>query len=274
MALMLRLILLFSFLVYFPAHAEIAPLPVPGGVVLLTLGPVQGEQAQPQVWLGERPVAVLAREGQWQALVGIPLETPPGKLELRLGPAPGQGSPLFVTVNSKDYPAQRLTLKNKGQVNLSPADEARATREIAEILELKRHWRASPHVDTAFIQPATGRLAGRFGLRRFFNGEARAPHSGLDVAAPRGAPVRTASGGKVLAVADYFFNGQTVFVDHGQGLISLYCHLDSISVRPGQWLEKGAPVGTVGSTGRATGPHLHWTLVLNGTNVDPALFLN
>lgn len=270
----MRFLVLLLLALSLPARAELRPDPVPGGVALVELGPVQENQAPPQLWLGERPIAVLARNGVWQGVVGIPLDTLPGPLELRLGSSPANAQSLRLQVQPKDYPAQRLTLKNKGQVNLSPADEARATREIAEILELKRHWRASPHVDTAFIQPATGRLAGRFGLRRFFNGEARAPHSGLDVAAPRGAPVRTASGGKVLAVADYFFNGQTVFVDHGQGLISLYCHLDSISVRPGQWLEKGAPVGTVGSTGRSTGPHLHWTLVLNGTNVDPALFLN
>ncbi len=254
-------------------HAELNPLAVPGGVALIDLGPAQEQQTPPQIWLDQQPVAVIARQGHWQALVGIPLDTPSGALELRQGATPDTGKSLSLQVQPKSYPAQYLSLKNKGQVNLSPADEARALKEIEEIKALKRTWRPTPYVDTAFIQPAKGRLSSRFGLQRFFNGEARAPHSGLDVAAAKGATVFSAGAGKVLAVGDYFFNGKSVFVDHGQGLISLYCHLDTLTVHEGQWLEKGQTLGTVGSTGRATGPHLHWTVVLNGTNVDPALFI-
>lgn len=254
-----------------PVWAELQPLPVPGGIAVVDLG--ASSAPRPQLWLAERPLAIVARQDRWQALVGIPLDTPAGPLNLRQGPSPEQGTLLSLRVEPKEYPAQYLKLKNKGQVELSPENEARVAREHEEIKALKQHWRDTPYVDTDFVLPADGRLSGRFGARRFFNGQPRAPHSGLDIAAPRGAPVRTASGGKVLAVADYFFNGLSVFVDHGQGLISLYCHLDSIEVRPGQWLEKGARVGTVGSTGRSTGPHLHWTMVLNGTNVDPELFI-
>jgi len=255
-----------------PLRAELQAQAVPGGVARLELGPA-GEP-RPQLWLGEQPLAVVARQGRWQALVGIPLDTPAGSLTLRQGPSPAQGMPLVLEVRPKTYPTQQLRLKNKGQVELSPENEARVAREHEEIRQLKQHWRDTPYVDTDFALPADGRVSGHFGVRRFFNGQPRAPHSGMDLAAPRGAPVRAAAGGKVLAVADYFFNGRSVFVDHGQGLISLYCHLDSIAVRPGQWLEKGEPVGSVGSTGRSTGPHLHWTVVLNGTNVDPALFVH
>ncbi|MGB4468517.1 MAG: peptidoglycan DD-metalloendopeptidase family protein [Azovibrio sp.] len=268
-----RLALLLALLCLPPAlRAQLHPLAVPGGVARLELGP--DTAARPQLWLGDQPVTVLARQGRWQALVGIPLDTPAGTLILRQGPRPDQGSPLALRVEPRQYPVQNLRLKNKGQVELSPENEARVAREHEEIARLKRHWRDTPYVDTDFVRPAAGRLSGRFGVRRFFNGQPRAPHSGLDIAAARGTPVRTVSGGQVLAVADYFFNGHSVFIDHGQGLISLYCHLDGIDVHPGQWLEKGAPIGTVGSTGRSTGPHLHWTMVLNGTNVDPALFLH
>ena len=267
----LSLLLLALLLCSAPLQAQLRPLAVPGGIGVLDLGP--GSNPRPQVWLEQRPVAVVARQGHWQALVGIPLDTPAGRLALRQGPAPDQGTLLALQVEPKEYPAQHLRLKDRGQVELSPENKARVAREHEEIKALKQHWRDTPHVDTDFVRPADGRLSGRFGARRFFNGQPRAPHSGLDIAAPRGAPVRTASGGKVLAVADYFFNGLSVFVDHGQGLISLYCHLDSIEVRTGQWLEKGTRIGTVGSTGRSTGPHLHWTMVLNGTNVDPELFI-
>lgn len=267
----LPLLLLLLLLCSAPLQAQLRPLAVPGGVGVLDLGP--DIPPRPQVWLQEQPVAVLARQGRWLALVGIPLDTPAGPLSLRQGPDPAQGSLLTLQVAPKEYPTQHLRLKDRGQVELSPENKARVAQEHEEIRTLKQHWRDTPHVDTDFVLPVAGRLSGRFGARRFFNGQPRAPHSGLDIAAPRGAPVRTASGGKVLAVADYFFNGLSVFVDHGQGLIGLYCHLDSIAVRPGQWLEKGARIGSVGATGRSTGPHLHWTLVLNGTNVDPELFI-
>ena len=139
---------------------------------------------------------------------------------------------------------------------------------------MKRHWRDEDADDLQFIQPAAGRLASRFGLRRFFNGEARAPHSGLDVAIGRGTPVKATARGTVLAVDDYFFNGKTVFVDHGNGLISMVCHLDRIDVQAGDPVSQNQRVGLSGMTGRASGPHLHWSMVLNGVMVDPALFIS
>jgi murein DD-endopeptidase MepM/ murein hydrolase activator NlpD len=128
--------------------------------------------------------------------------------------------------------------------------------------------------DTSFVLPADGRLTGRFGVRRFFNGEPRSPHAGFDIAAARGSPVKANAEGIVLASDDYFFNGKTVFVDHGNGLISMYCHLDRIDVQPGEAVSKGQRLGLVGMTGRATGPHLHWSVILNGAMVDPELFVS
>ena len=158
-------------------------------------------------------------------------------------------------------------------MELSAADLARAESEISAIKELKRHWRAAQDTDLAFILPAEGELAGRFGVRRFFNGEPRSPHAGLDVAAKLGTPVKASAQGQVLAIGDYFFNGKTVFVDHGNGLITMYCHLERIDVQAGAIVSKGQLLGLSGQTGRATGPHLHWSVVLNGVMVDPELFI-
>ncbi len=245
---------------------------VPGGVAIVPLCSASACTTAPQAWLGEQPVLVAPDHDEWFAVVGVSLDTAPGPHQLRVQIGGEVGMQQFV-VHPKAYPEQRVTLKDKSKVDLSPADLARAEREVAIIKELERHWRAAQDTDLSLILPAEGRLAGRFGVHRFFNGEPRAPHSGLDVAVNRGTPVKASAGGTVLAVGDYFFNGKTVFVDHGSGLITLYCHLDQIDVQPGATVSKGQQLGLSGMTGRASGPHLHWSVVLNGVMVDPELLL-
>ncbi len=255
------------------AHASLPQSSiVPGGVAVIPLGSVSAGAGTPQTWVGDQPVLVTADRDEWYAVVGLPLDIAPGSHELRIKIGDVTRMQDFM-VGTKDYPVQRIILKDKSKVELSPADEARAEREIAAITELKHHWRAAQHTDLALILPAKGRLAGRFGVRRFFNGEPRSPHAGLDVAVARGTPVRASAQGEVLAVGDYFFNGKTVFIDHGDGLITMYCHLDRIGVKPGETVNKGQRIGFSGMTGRATGPHLHWSVVLNGAMVDPELFI-
>jgi murein DD-endopeptidase MepM/ murein hydrolase activator NlpD len=255
------------------AHASLPESSnVPGGVAIVPLGSTLTGTDKPQTWLGDQPVLVTSDHDQWYAVVGLPLDMTPGSHELSVKIGSETKAESFV-VNPKKYPAQRLTLKDKSKVELSAADLARAEREISLIKELKRHWRAAQDTDLAFILPAEGELGGRFGVRRFFNGEPRAPHSGLDVVVASGTPVKASAQGEVLAVGDYFFNGKTVFVDHGNGLITLYCHLDRIDVQTGETVTKGQPIGLSGMTGRATGPHLHWSVVLNGAMVDPELFI-
>lgn len=253
------------------AHASLpASSNVPGGVAIVQLGSTH--TAKPQAWLADQSVLVTSERKRWYAVVGLPLDMQPGSHELRVKVGDATSSQPF-QVNSKNYPEQHITLKDTSKVQLSAEDEARAVREIATIKELKRHWRDADNTDLKFIIPAKGRLSGNFGLRRFFNGEPRSPHAGLDVAVARGTAIKASARGKVLAVDDYFFNGKTIFVDHGNGLITMYCHLDRFKVQAGDIVSKGQLLGLSGKTGRASGPHLHWSVILNGAMVDPLLFL-
>ena len=262
-------------LLAFPALAEALPkaLSVPGGVALIRLGAVTTPSDAPRAWLGDQPVLVASENGQWTAVVGLALDLPVGPQELRVDGG-GQERILRFDVGTKKYPEQRIRLKDSGKVQLSPDDETRALGEIATIQNIKRRWRKADDTETRLVRPVVGRLASRFGLRRVFNGEPRAPHVGLDLPVPRGTTVKASAPGLVLAVGDYFFNGKTVFVDHGNGLISMYCHLDRIDVQVGDPVARGQVVGLSGMTGRASGPHLHWSVILNGVMVDPELFLD
>ncbi|MGF1547788.1 MAG: peptidoglycan DD-metalloendopeptidase family protein [Thiotrichales bacterium] len=249
------------------------PASVPGGIAVVSLAPVQAGMAPPRAWFNDRQVLVTSRAGHWTALVGLPLDTKPGAHTLRAGPSKAQAHGVQFAVTAKKYPEQRITLQDKGKVELSAEALARVKREQSEISRYKNHWRATDAVDLEFAPPVEGPLSSRFGLRRFFNDQPRSPHSGLDFAAPKGTPVMAPSAGRVVGVGDFFFTGNAVYLDHGNGLISLYAHLDRVDVRAGDTLARGDLIGAVGKTGRATGPHLHWSIFMNGAAVDPELFL-
>ena len=243
--------------------------PVPGGVAVIDLGATGA--MPPTVRWGEQSLAVVRDSGRWFALFGIPLDTLPGELEISVfSGSTATGKP--IAIRPKNYPEQRLTIKDKRKVEPNPDDLARIEREKETTEAIKRRFSdAAPATD--FMLPASGPLSSRFGLRRVFNGQPRNPHAGLDVAVGTGAPVKAPAAGVVANTGDYFFNGNTVFIDHGQGLISAYMHLSRIDVSPGQAVKKGEILGAVGATGRVTGPHLHWAVILNNTAVDPELFL-
>jgi len=217
---------------------------------------------------------LVVREGdEWVAVVGIALSSKPGsKVRLRAEHAGGRREQLEVEVVPKAYGSQHLKVP-PGQVDLSAEDLARYTREREHLGAVLRTFTESPPASLAMHQPARGRPAAGFGLQRYFNDQLRSRHSGLDIAAPEGTPVVAAGKGRVLDTGDYFFNGRTVVLDHGQGLLSLYAHLQSIEVTPADLVEAGRAIGTIGATGRATGPHLHFSVFLNSVAVDPALFL-
>ncbi len=272
----LRFIIQFSILLTMPylAYAGLPQsLSVPGGVAVVPLGSASANGgAKPQAWLGKQPVLVTVDNGSWYAVVGLSLDTAPGAHSLKVS-MNGVTQVQHFEVRSKDYPEQHITLKDKGKVDLSKPDLERAEREIKLIRSFKRHWRETHDTDLELELPSGGELSSRFGLRRFFNEQPRQPHAGLDVAVDTGTPVVAGGAGEVLAVGDYFFNGKTVFIDHGSGLITMYCHLNQIDVQEGQTVAKGQVIGLSGKTGRATGPHLHWSVVLNGAMVDPELFI-
>ncbi len=245
--------------------------PVPGGVAIVDLGPATGKA--PVVHYGKRRVLVRRRNGRFEAVVGIPLSARPGTARLAIS-ADGRPGGREFRIAPKEYATQHITLKNRRMVNPSAKDLERIRREKKIILGALATWRDTPNVQTRFDLPVDGRLGSPFGLRRFFNGQPRKPHSGLDIAAPQGAPIRAPADGVVVTTGHYFFNGNTVFVDHGQGLVTMYCHLHDIAVKPGQTVQRGDLLGHVGMTGRVTGPHLHWGVSLNNVRVDPKLFLD
>ena len=245
-------------------------LAVPGGVVRLPLGPAA---ARPQAQDGELPLLVTGRADGWMTLVGIPLAATTGPAHIRVQPADGGAArDVGYTIAPKRYAEQRLTVAPR-HVELSPEDQARYERERTHLAGVMATWSEPPPPTLRMQVPVAGRRSSSFGLRRVFNGQPRNPHSGMDIAAPSGTPVRAPLPGRVIDTGDYLFNGGTVWLDHGAGLLTMVCHLSRIDVQVGDRLAAGEPYCAVGATGRATGPHLHWGVMLNRAMVDPALFI-
>lgn len=221
-----------------------------------------------------RPLTFFPYGGGHAALVGIDVDTKPGTHRWQLAvlepgrePATVRGQ---IRVQPREFRAQRLTLP-KGMVDLDPETERRAVAEGERLRTLYRTLSPSRLWRGRFTRPVAGDDPGSgFGSRRVINGQPRAPHTGLDYAAPRGAPVVASNSGRVVLVADYFFPGRLVVLDHGLGLYTLYFHLDSVAVTEDERVERGQPIGTVGATGRATGPHLHFGVQVGAARVDPA----
>ena len=258
-----------------PASTDVWPnaLQVPGGIARLSLGPAAARPVAYAAIAGDVPLLVLGDVIEWTAVVGIPLAALPGPASISVL-IEGEKHQVAYTVLPKKYAEQRLKVA-PGTVDLSPENEARYEREHAHLATVMATF-TEPLQHSSFLRmrvPTPGRRSSSFGLRRVFNGQSRNPHSGMDIAAGTGTPVVAPLPGHVIDTGDYFFNGNTVWLDHGGGLLSMLCHLSAIDVKPGDVLKTGERLGAVGATGRVTGPHLHWGVMLNRTMVDPALFL-
>jgi murein DD-endopeptidase MepM/ murein hydrolase activator NlpD len=255
---------------------------VPGGIAIIDLG--AADTAPGEVIFNEHRAPVLRAGSNWVAVIGIPLDTKPGSQTALLMPVGARGPaqatadtesarPLEFTVVDRKYDEQRLQVKNKHHVNPDEQDMKRIERERIRIDAALGTYTAGRVPEFDMRPPVYGERSSSFGLRRFFNGEARNPHSGMDIAAPAGTPILAPAPGRVLDTGDFFFNGNTVFLDHGAGVVTVYCHLSRIDVKPGQEIATGGVLGLVGATGRVTGPHLHFGVAINRAMVDPALLL-
>lgn len=253
------------------------PEPRQGDIVMVFL---RGEVGSREVTgaLGGRPLRFFRHGPDQVAVGGIDLEAPAGPMPWELRARGGDGAPRLLSgtlaVAARDFPVQRLTLPSR-MVDLDPETERRAVAELArlratyETVTPERLW-AGP-----FVRPVAGEGPGAgFGARRVINGKPRAPHAGIDFPAPTGTPVLAANRGRVALVGEFFFPGQLVVLDHGLGLHTLYFHLDRIDVAEGGVVDRGGPIGTVGATGRVTGPHLHFGAQVGRARVDPHLLLS
>ncbi len=244
--------------------------PINGGIAAVTL---PDSDSRPQVsYLGHR-VLVSGHAPHWRAIVGIPLDRPAGVEHLE------ESSPIVqsvaFTIEHKAYPEQHITLSNQHMVDPTPTQLLRIHRELKEeTADFALFDGQEPSLSIDHLPVTATALDSAFGLRRFFNGEERAPHSGLDLKAQEGQMVTTPLPGRVVLGRELYFNGGTVIIDHGRGLVSMYCHLSRIEVQPGQILHAGEELGRAGHSGRATGPHLHWSMSLNDVRIDPALLLS
>ena len=260
----------FSHSVRAQPHTLPRPAPVPGGVAVVRLGPAP---TAPAVHLNDQKILVAGDAEEWLAVVGIPLTAKAGDLLTLAVERAGLASEMLpVAIGAKEYASQHLKVK-PGQVDLSPENLARYQRERAHLEGVRKTWSDAAPESLRLLTPCEGVRSSSFGKRRFFNNQPRSPHNGMDIAAPTGTPVLAAGSGTVIDSGDYFFSGNTLILDHGRGLLTLYAHLSAIEAPAGARVAAGTPIGRVGATGRVTGPHLHFSVYLNAVAVDPELFL-
>lgn len=245
--------------------------PYPGGIAVVPLT-IQSKTV-PKVYFNQQRVLVKHADHRWVAIVGLPLNLKSGRHQLVLQDETRQQTLIPFDVQKKTYPLRHITIKDKSKVSPPKALAKKIAREQTDMNQLLSEWRDASQVPTTFILPVKGRFSSGFGIRRIYNEVLKGRHTGFDIAAAAGSPIKAAASARVLAVEDYVITGNTVILDHGQGLMTYYCHMQKTAVKPGEWVKQGQTLGTVGSTGRSTGAHLHWTAVLNGALINPMLFV-
>lgn len=245
---------------------------VPGGIAILPLPSTLPADISAS-YDGHPLLVETSSDGSRHLIVGIPLAAAPGEAMVQIM-AGKKNETLAFTISEKKYTEQHITLPpDDKHINPGPEELARYAREAKEQQAIYKTFSGNGAGWPDFVMPTKGERGNTFGLKRFFNGEARAPHLGMDIPAAEGQPAWAPADGVVVQTGDYFFNGRTVMIDHGHGLVSMLCHLSAIKAKAGDKVKQGDVIGLVGHTGRATGPHLHWTVSLNDARIDPLLVL-
>src|SRR5919198_3729547 len=242
-----------------------------GSGLQLTFADESGVKSVELVWDGKKIPAVRLKN-TWTTIVGVDLDTKPGEhnadvlFTMEDGRVDKRAA--VIKVVEKKYPTTELKVDDR-YVELNKTDLARANRESKETEAIYANVTNETFSDEAFTIPIPGRTGTNFGHRRIFNGEPRAPHAGADLRATTGTPVHATNRGRVVLAKNLFFTGNTVILDHGLGIYSLYAHLSRIDVKHGETVSNGQLLGLAGATGRVTGPHLHWGMRVQGARVDP-----
>ena len=240
-----------------------------GGVGLIRVTGKTGDT--PRVFWMDREVLLVQNDQNtlWYGFFGVDLTRSPGRYSVVIKRPPSTfKKEIELKIVKKDYGVRRLTLPKK-MVDL---DQKTLKRVKKESKIMKALWGASPSVPLwrgSFLKPVPGEVKGAFGRRSVINNQPRSPHSGIDLRGKRGTPVKGINHGRVVLRGNHFFTGLTVVIDHGGGIQSMYFHLDKIMVQQDRIIKKGDVIGLVGSTGRSTGPHLHWGIRINNARIDP-----
>jgi len=240
---------------------------VPGGIAVIALD--VKDKALEVTFNGKKVWQLTDSNNKRWAIIGIPLKQQPGSVHYQVN-----GKQHTFAIKDKVYKEQYLTVKRKH--SNPPEDQIKRIQKESHLSQKAFTTFSNINQDKSyqsFLLPTQGPISSPFGLKRFFNEQARRPHSGIDIAAPRGSNIIAPADGEIVLTGNFFFNGNSIFIDHGQGLITMYCHMDQLDSKEGDKVKAGDIIGKVGSTGRATGPHLHWTVSLNNSRIEPLLLL-
>jgi murein DD-endopeptidase MepM/ murein hydrolase activator NlpD len=269
------IVLFFSLIISLPAWAasfEISGKLVPGSAVLLQVaGFPKGSTFKGDINKSKFPIS---KKGI--AIVALDMSAKSGRyatVRVKISPKNGRTETISrkFWISPRKYKEEHITLPKK-KVDLGRKDLSKAGKETKAIKATYKLRGGEMGYNVAFRQALEGRFSGVFGSRRVLNGKPKRPHNGVDIAAPKGNPIITTAPGKVVLTGkDYFFTGNTIVIHHGDGVISLYAHMDTMLVEKGEWVPGDTVIGTVGMTGRATGPHLHWGMLVRGARVDPMM---
>jgi len=248
----------------------------PGGIAVVKLK--KQDQTEPKVYYNNHRVLarvlVQKNNNYWYAIVGIPLSAKSGTKNIIIKNNASHTYQQNFYVKSRTYPLKHITIKDKSKVTPDPELAKKIEQQATDAQTLANTWTNVKNVSTDFIVPSKGWFSSYFGIRRIYNKTKNGRHTGLDIAAVTGTPIYAAGAGTILAVKDFVLTGNTVYINHGQGLITVYAHMNKTDVKPGEAVKQGQLLGEIGATGRVTGAHLHWEVILNGAKVNPTLFLS